>query len=307
METVTFYSYKGGVGRSLALKNYAIFLAEYGFNVCIMDFDLEAPGLHYKFSKYLEKNEVKKKKGLVDIIFDYQENKTIPETFEKYSLNPKINPESVEEGLITLLGAGDSMSNEYWKKVSNINWDRLFYESDSTGDLFFLELKERIKNTIKPDFLLIDSRTGITEIGGLCTSLLPDKVVFFICNNDENKEGARLILRNLKMVQRPWEGSIDIIFVLSRFPTPRDPKSEIELNDREVVFAEILGFLNEPFQGNPDPKLIDCINVINSDRGLELSESTETSIELLYTNLFLKIIPKHTKEKIEKGAKNWYK
>ena len=49
MLTITFYSYKGGVGRSLALANCAKFLAYHGKKVVVMDLDLEAPGLHHKF------------------------------------------------------------------------------------------------------------------------------------------------------------------------------------------------------------------------------------------------------------------
>ena len=42
----TFYSYKGGTGRSLALSNVAWILAGNGCRVLIVDWDLEAPGLH---------------------------------------------------------------------------------------------------------------------------------------------------------------------------------------------------------------------------------------------------------------------
>jgi cellulose biosynthesis protein BcsQ len=41
----TFYSYKGGVGRSMALANAAHILAQFGLRVLMIDFDLEAPGL----------------------------------------------------------------------------------------------------------------------------------------------------------------------------------------------------------------------------------------------------------------------
>ncbi len=45
MFSTTFYSFKGGVGRTLALMNVAVELAKDGNNVAIVDFDLEAPGL----------------------------------------------------------------------------------------------------------------------------------------------------------------------------------------------------------------------------------------------------------------------
>ncbi len=41
---VTFYSFKGGVGRSMALINTAGILAGRGFRVLVIDLDLEAPG-----------------------------------------------------------------------------------------------------------------------------------------------------------------------------------------------------------------------------------------------------------------------
>jgi len=40
----TFYSYKGGVGRTLALLNVATLLASNGRKVVAVDLDLEAPG-----------------------------------------------------------------------------------------------------------------------------------------------------------------------------------------------------------------------------------------------------------------------
>ena len=45
MHIVTFYSFKGGVGRTLALVNIGIELAQTGKRVLLVDFDLEAPGL----------------------------------------------------------------------------------------------------------------------------------------------------------------------------------------------------------------------------------------------------------------------
>ena len=46
---VTFYSWKGGVGRTMALANVAIQLARKGHSVLAVDWDLEAPGLNRYF------------------------------------------------------------------------------------------------------------------------------------------------------------------------------------------------------------------------------------------------------------------
>jgi len=48
-EIVTFYSYKGGTGRTMAVANTAAVLAERVSateRVLVVDWDLEAPGLH---------------------------------------------------------------------------------------------------------------------------------------------------------------------------------------------------------------------------------------------------------------------
>src|ERR1039457_1976434 len=53
METVAFYSYKGGVGRTLLVANTAQFLAMSGRRVVALDLDLEAPGLHQKLGNHV--------------------------------------------------------------------------------------------------------------------------------------------------------------------------------------------------------------------------------------------------------------
>ena len=51
---VTFYSYKGGTGRTMALANVAWILASAGKKVLVADWDLEAPGLHRFFHPFLQ-------------------------------------------------------------------------------------------------------------------------------------------------------------------------------------------------------------------------------------------------------------
>ena len=50
---VTFYSFKGGTGRSMAVANVAWILASRGQRVLVIDWDLEAPGLHRYFRPFL--------------------------------------------------------------------------------------------------------------------------------------------------------------------------------------------------------------------------------------------------------------
>ena len=50
----TFYSYKGGVGRSMALANLAVCFYQQNYRVLMIDMDLEAPGLERYFASNSE-------------------------------------------------------------------------------------------------------------------------------------------------------------------------------------------------------------------------------------------------------------
>src|SRR6266704_3522755 len=67
---VTFYSYKGGVGRTMALANIATLLASWGKRVLIVDWDLEAPGIEHFFFRGSELSHVREQKGLIDLLTD---------------------------------------------------------------------------------------------------------------------------------------------------------------------------------------------------------------------------------------------
>jgi MinD-like ATPase involved in chromosome partitioning or flagellar assembly len=286
METITFYSYKGGVGRTLTLANIAIYLSRFGQNVCMIDFDLEAPGLHYKFLK--SDKEINIKSGLVDYIYEFTSNKEVPTCLKEYIL--EISPPSKTQGQILLMPAGNILSHDYWRKLASIDWQDLIYNEASEGIPFFLDLKGSIKEELGPDFLLIDSRTGVTEMGGLCTSLLSDRVVFLITNNRENIEGANQVYKSIKMVKRlPEQKPIKVAFALTRVPTQNEGENEL--------INAVLKSVNLSTNSSD----ANDICVLHSDRDLELSESlkindrgsSKSNAPLLgdYLKLFSKIIP----------------
>lgn len=258
MQTLTFYSYKGGVGRSLALANNAYYLSKFGFKVCIIDFDLEAPGLSYKFKV----KDGKVKLGIVDYIYEYWEKTEIPASLEPYTIKLKTKE---NEGELYLIPAGDVQNNDYWHNLSSINWHELLFQKNRQGILFFLELKERIKKEINPDFLLIDSRTGVTEIGGICTTILPDSVILLLTNNEENIDGVGRIMKGIQNAPRLNERVINTHFVLTRLPLNEDNKGK---SLEENITSNIRKELNAKM----DAKIRD-LYVIHSNRQIELKES----------------------------------
>ncbi|MCK7501030.1 MAG: hypothetical protein MZW92_70985 [Comamonadaceae bacterium] len=72
---VTFYSYKGGVGRTLACANFGLYAAKIGLRVVLADMDFEAPGLDAKFATPKPR---KPSRGLLDQFHAFQTGAELP-------------------------------------------------------------------------------------------------------------------------------------------------------------------------------------------------------------------------------------
>jgi Mrp family chromosome partitioning ATPase len=68
---ITFYSYKGGTGRSMALANVGWLLASSGYRVLLVDWDLEAPGLHRYLHPFLPDPDLARDVGLIDFVLEF--------------------------------------------------------------------------------------------------------------------------------------------------------------------------------------------------------------------------------------------
>ncbi len=80
-----------------------------------------------------------------------------------------------------------------------------------------LDLQARIGDELHPDYLLIDARTGVTELGGLATTILADTVVCLFAPNQESLDGTLKIVEALKAAPRlDRKKPIRIVPVLSR-------------------------------------------------------------------------------------------
>jgi cellulose biosynthesis protein BcsQ len=231
VETITFYSYKGCTGRSLLLANTARFLVALGYRVVILDFDFEAPGLHYKFSRDLGQERLHPGGGVVDYLLASVKG-------EDTNLRDHLIevPFAESEGALYLMPAGAAPGGEYWRALTALQRLDLFGDPEGEGIAACLELKLRIQEEWGADFLLIDSRTGVTELAGVTTTVLADKVVCLMLQSLESQEGARAVLQSLQCAARlPDQTSIEIFPVLSRLP--------IGNVDEESV-RQVLNFLN---------------------------------------------------------------
>src|SRR5437016_11496171 len=106
METVAFYSYKGGVGRTLLVANTAQFLAMSGRKVVALDLDLEAPGLHQKLGsrEVVSRAAAGTLRGAVDELLDILEKE--PSDRSPAIAFEEVNLPSGTSGSLRLIPAG---------------------------------------------------------------------------------------------------------------------------------------------------------------------------------------------------------
>lgn len=195
-KVITFYSYKGGVGRSMALANIGVLLAREEYRVLLLDWDLEAPGLETYFggsntgSQTQLSYKSQDRPGVIDILLSADGKSSL-------SWRECINTLSFSGGKLDLISAGKRDSS-YKKRLRELDWGML-YEERSIGD-FLDEMRQELKENY--DFILVDSRTGITDIGDICTVLLPDILVTLFIANRQNIDGCREIVERAQRARQ---------------------------------------------------------------------------------------------------------
>ncbi|AJD43954.1 tetratricopeptide repeat-containing protein (plasmid) [Rhizobium gallicum bv. gallicum R602sp] len=223
MFTITFYSYKGGVGRTMGLVNVAAELAQRGRKVLIVDFDLEAPGIP-SFKQFSASDG---RVGVVDYVTKYIDT----------SVAPDVSDFIVETNLETPSGSAPvwvipagKRDESYGQKLSSIDWQDL-YENRS-GYLLFEDLKQQIQADIRWfDYVLIDSRTGHTDVGGICTRQLADAITFMFFPNSQNISGLKTIVSEIRSDRHVGSKQTKLLFCPSNVP---------DLDDEDGILKAML-------------------------------------------------------------------
>ena len=229
MYVTTFYSFKGGVGRTMALVNTAVTLAQRGRRVLVVDFDVEAPGLD-TFDVLQPQDVVP---GIVDFVADYVTSGVAPDATKYIGDCPNIGDQG---GKLWIMPSG--RIDTHAATLGRIDWMDLYERLD--GYLLFEDLKAQWSKTIQPDYVLIDSRTGHTDSSGICTRQLPDSVVILFFPNAQNLRGLTQIVRAIRAeAEEPRRKAIALHFVASMVPYLDDEDQILE--DRIKEFREELG------------------------------------------------------------------
>ena len=235
----TFYSLRGGVGRSTALAYTARILAQKGFTVLCVDMDLEAPGLTALFGK---ENEVKGKTGLLYLLVELDQGGQ-PDV-----QNHIIRISETEE--LYCLSAGRPNAN-YARLLNFIDvsaWYR--EEKNPLRDLIDI-LSHGL--TFQPDVILLDARTGITSLNAPLLFDLADLAIITFFPHPQAKEGTSALVKALlasNTRREEYQLTPEPRFLVSPIPASKAPEVIEKYQHRSLEWiSNWLSVLSE--QNNP--------------------------------------------------------
>ena len=240
MYVVTFYSFKGGVGRTLALLNVAYEIANSGQRVLVVDFDLEAPAIRpdrwRQGANDDETDQVGRgptDPGVVEFVTRYLKTMRVPPVSD-YIVDA--TPEGCR-GRLAVMSAG-AVDSTYGKRLNAIDWGLLYAARD--GYVMFEDVRAQWE-AAGFDYVLLDSRTGFTDVGGICTRHLPDAVVSLFRPDDQSLDGTVQMAEAIR-AEAPTPRRADDIeqhFVMAGIPDADDEHGH--LARRWKVFVDRLG------------------------------------------------------------------
>lgn len=229
---VTFYSFKGGVGRTTALGIVAGLLAARERRVVMIDFDLEAPGLSLMFSP-----ESFSSNGTNYGVLDYIHQRYLTPDKDVPPITDCIRQINLTtRGELYLIPAGE-YDEGYIHRLADLDV-QLLYQRETNP---IRQLLDDIRNQLDPDIVLIDARTGFTEIGAIALFDLADLAIICFSPTDQSYAGLQWVIQAARK-QRDYQGKPDVRFLLTPLPAIEG------LRQRWIVRAEelIATYWNSP-------------------------------------------------------------
>lgn len=241
---ITFYSFKGGVGRSMALINVAGILAARGFRVLVLDMDLEAPGISYLANEG-DADRERLQPGLVDLLLDATERgpdgdlfALPPEEAIRRYCAPYELPEEVRrdpEAALYIMPAG-RLDRGYAGRLERLDLPGLYREGHGLGVM--LAFKHVVQKSKLFDYVFVDSRTGFSDESGICTRDLADYLIVLSGLNKQNIEGTVAFLKALRAAT---DGKRQVEVVLSPVPNGEDALVDARTAIAEKAYSEAWG------------------------------------------------------------------
>lgn len=294
---VTFYSLRGGVGRSTALAHTARLLAAERKKVLCVDMDLEAPGLAALFGCENEVGSL----GVVRLLLDLDQGDD-PDA-AKHLIR------ITEEHDLYLLPAGQVDPN-YARQVRFLDPNAWYREERNPLRAFMHKLRTGLP--FIPDIILVDARTGITPMSGPMLFELADIAIVNFFPHPQARRGTELLVRGLlssKTYRDTHPGfTPEIRFIASPIPAVRETLEKYERRTLEWV-AEWLSEANDARGDNEyiDERDITVIVPYREEIAASDSVSDANGIERMFVGLrdwMLRFLPSPREQRTEASLEN---
>jgi MinD-like ATPase involved in chromosome partitioning or flagellar assembly len=209
---VTFYSLRGGVGRSTALAYAARILASRGYKVIAVDMDLEAPGLSTLFG--VDANVVPTM-GVVELLAALDRGEQVDVTRHLVRVSDEVD--------LYCLPAGIPSAN-YARHLRQLDPDAWYRED--TNPLRSLYASLACDLPFRPDVILTDARTGLSNLNGPLLFDVADMVIIVFFPHPQARVGNGEVVRALSFASTQRsnvnrEFRPDLRFVVSPVPSAR--------------------------------------------------------------------------------------
>jgi MinD-like ATPase involved in chromosome partitioning or flagellar assembly len=235
---VTFYSFKGGVGRTTALAATAWQLASEGRQVAVIDLDLEAPGVGALLGADADL-------GVLDFIVDHVA--TGSADVEPISATAF----GADAERVRVYGAG-RLSAEYLEKLARLDftshsfWSKVKPHRSPVSVALRALLSKAADREPKPDYILVDSRAGLHDLSGLSLHGLAHLDVFLAAANEQSYRGLELTLR--VAVKRRSADDLSCVIVHALAPPKGNPEAiaeEAEFRQRSYGIFQKFVYVQE--------------------------------------------------------------
>ena len=185
----SFYSFKGGAGRSTALAATALYLAAAGERVAVLDMDLDAPSVGSLLAGY---DGAVASCGITDYLLE-QRILGDPEGIGTEDYHHCYAAGGGTEGEDIFVYPAGGFHPGYIEKLARIDYGA----APDGAQHPFVVLLERIRRDLAPRWILIDARAGLGDVSGFLTGGLCHFHVLLGTLAEASWRGLELVLERL--------------------------------------------------------------------------------------------------------------